>query len=446
MQDSNIKVRLDASYPNHLEAMLQRAQSALEASGFEQLVIASGAQHTQFLDDMPYPFRVNPHFKAWLPVTDVPDCWLVIEPGARPILYFHQPADYWHCVPVVPEAYWTSCFELKTFAEFSEIGACLPAGPGVAVIGEPCLLPQLWQAKSVNPAALMAHLHYQRAAKTAYEQECLRQANRTAARGHRAALDAFLGGGSEFDIYHSFCRGAGVSESALPYGAIVALNEHAATLHYQATERSQPRQRLSFLIDAGVECHGYASDITRTWSTGDALFDALVKGVDAFQQRLAAQVVPGQDYVALHLEAHREVAALLRELEVLTLDAEASVESGITTAFLPHGLGHLLGLQVHDIGGHQVDAGGRVQAPPKGHPYLRLTRRLEEGFVVTIEPGIYFIDSLLGKLRAGENARHINWSRVEQLKPFGGVRIEDDVVATRNGPVNLTREAFAELD
>jgi len=265
-------------------------------------------------------------------------------------------------------------------------------------------------------------------------------------RGHRAALDAFLGGGSEFDIHNAFCRTAGVVDTALQYGAIVALNQHSATLHYGAAERSLPRQRLSFLIDAGVAFNGYASDITRTWGAGDALFEALVQGVDTLQQRLAAKVFPGQDYVALHLQAHREVAALLHELEVIKIDEEESVINGITGTFLPHGLGHLLGIQVHDIGGHQVDVDGTELAPPKGHPYLRLTRTLEEGFVVTIEPGIYFVDSLLDKLRAGEHSRHINWSRVEQLRPFGGVRIEDDVLATATGPVNLTREAFAELE
>jgi len=79
---------------------------------------------------------------------------------------------------------------------------------------------------------------------------------------------------------------------------------------------------------------------------------------------------------------------------------------------------------------------------PDGHPYLRLTRELEEGFVVTMEPGIYFIDSLLAGARADSRASRINWPRVEALKPFGGIRVEDDVAITARGCENLTREAF----
>jgi Xaa-Pro dipeptidase len=106
----------------------------------------------------------------------------------------------------------------------------------------------------------------------------------------------------------------------------------------------------------------------------------------------------------------------------------------------------LIGLQVHDVAGFAADDTGREQIPrPAGHPYLRLTRRLEPGFVVTIEPGAYFIGLLLEAARAHkEHARLINWTLVERLKPYGGIRVEDDVVCRAEGaPENLTRDAFA---
>ena len=119
------------------------------------------------------------------------------------------------------------------------------------------------------------------------------------------------------------------------------------------------------------------------------------------------------------------------------------MQTGVSSAFFPHGIGHGIGLQVHDVAGFaESDRGGSIPRPD-GHPYLRLTRVLEPGMAVTIEPGIYFIDSLLGAARADGRGRAIDWKRVEALRPFGGIRIEDNVVAQAGGPRNLTREAFA---
>ena len=100
---------------------------------------------------------------------------------------------------------------------------------------------------------------------------------------------------------------------------------------------------------------------------------------------------------------------------------------------------------MHDVGGFLAsDAGGTIDKPD-GHPFLRLTRVLEPGAVVTIEPGIYFADLLLQELRGGDHAGSVDWDKVDAFRPYGGIRIEDDVVCTDADPVNLTREAFAAL-
>ena len=102
---------------------------------------------------------------------------------------------------------------------------------------------------------------------------------------------------------------------------------------------------------------------------------------------------------------------------------------------------------MHDVAGLAADDSGEAEIPrPEGHPYLRLTRRLEPGFVVTIEPGIYFIDLLLEEARRTAAGRHIQWDVVRRLQPYGGIRIEDDVVCTEGDvPQNLTRDAFAAI-
>src|SRR5690606_30127798 len=132
----------------------------------------------------------------------------------------------------------------------------------------------------------------------------------------------------------------------------------------------------------------------------------------------------------------------LREFGVLRASPEAALETGVSAAFFPHGLGHSIGLQVHDVGGFAADDAGAVIDPPDGHPFLRLTRTLAPGMVVTSEPGVYFIDMLLDKVRQGPHADSVDWDRVEAFRPYGGIRIEDDLVVTEGEPVNLTREEF----
>jgi Xaa-Pro dipeptidase len=137
------------------------------------------------------------------------------------------------------------------------------------------------------------------------------------------------------------------------------------------------------------------------------------------------------------------LAGVLRDAGLVRCSPEAAVATGISSAFFPHGIGHGIGLQTHEVAGFAASDAGGTLPKPDGHPYLRLTRTLAPGMVVTIEPGIYFIGMLLQPLRAGPHADKVDWAQVEALAPCGGVRIEDNVVCTAAGPVNLTREAFA---
>src|ERR1700736_6548073 len=238
-------------------------------------------------------------------------------------------------------------------------------------------------------------------------------------------------------------RSCGLREQELPYNPIIALNEGGAVLHYQVLEKEPPAQRHSMLIDAGAEFAGYASDITRTYSLRDADFAALIRRMDQMQQSLCAGIRAGVDWRDVHLRAHHLTATLLREAEITTCSAEEAVATGVSSVFLPHGIGHLLGLEVHDVGGFlRAPEGGEIPRPP-GHPFLRLTRVLQEGFVVTMEPGIYFIEQLLNAAKGDARSRSINWPRVEVLRRFGGIRIEDDLAVTADGCENLTRDAFA---
>jgi Xaa-Pro dipeptidase len=138
------------------------------------------------------------------------------------------------------------------------------------------------------------------------------------------------------------------------------------------------------------------------------------------------------------------LAGILREHDFVRMSPEAAVASGVSSTFFPHGLGHMIGLQVHDVGGFQKADSGGTLAKPAAHPYLRFTRTLEPRMVVTIEPGIYFIDMLLAQLKTKPESKDIHWDKVDKFRRYGGIRIEDDVACTDAAPENLTRDAFAQ--
>lgn len=429
-------------YADHLRIQRERTDAAMQACGFESLAIYAGALHMQFLDDQPYPFKPNPHFRLWTPLEHPIECWVVYRPAKKLQLIFWQPLDYWHKPPAAPDGFWTENFEIATIREPNEAKAHVERLPHCAFIGEWREEFAAWGFAERNPSTLLARLHYPRAIKTAYEIECIRRASQRAARGHRAAESAFRNGASEYEIHMAYLQASGHVDEELPYPSIVALNGNAAVLHYQHLERNAPTQRFSFLIDAGAQHHGYGADITRTYSYADDEFAALIEGVHRLQQKLCSQVRSGTDYVSIHSSAHVLIGDLLHEAGLITMSGADALESGLSSVFLPHGVGHLLGLQVHDVGGHQADPDGARRPPPDQHPALRLTRTLEPGFVVTIEPGLYFIDLLLERARNSKLGQHIRWEHVGRLKPCGGIRIEDDVVCTEGEPENLTRDAF----
>ncbi len=435
---------LTALHATHLRTQRERFDRALSACGYSGVVVYSGPLAPLFRDDQTHPFKVHAWFKAWVPLLDVPECFLYYEPGRTPVLLFHQPTGYWHKAAKPPQAYWTPHVDLRPVADRAAAREALPRDLGAtAFIGEPFRELASWGVCAATPPALLTRLDYDRAIKTRYELACLRAANQLAARGHRAAARAFAGGACELEIEIAFIRACGTREQELPYNPIVALNESGAVLHYQMLERTPPPALHSMLIDAGAEAAGYASDVTRTYSYADADFASLIERFDEVQQTLCAGVHAGADWRDVHLSAHRLVAELLHEADITSCDAEEAVATGVSSVFLPHGIGHLLGLQVHDAGGLLRSPDGGEIPRPEGHPHLRLTRVLEEGFVVTMEPGIYFIDQLLEQARGDTRAAKINWSRVESLRKFGGIRIEDDLAVTASGAENLTRDAFA---
>lgn len=431
-------------FARHIAILQQRTRESLEQQGLAGLAIHSGQSLRIFLDDQDYPFKVNPHFKAWLPVLDNPHCWLLVDGHSKPVLLFYRPDDFWHKGADLPTAFWVEQFDIRILTRPEQVADHLPTQrERWAYLGGHLEVAGVLGFSQLNPEGVLNYLHYHRASKTDYELECLREANRVGARGHLAARDAFLAGACEFEINLAYMKAVGQGAFDAPYGNIVAINENAAVLHHTrlSHQRIPDGERHSFLIDAGVDVHGYASDITRTWAWRRGLFAELIAALEVQQLGIISEIRAGLRYTELHQRMHGRIARLLKEFALVDMSVEEMVRAGVTAAFFPHGLGHQLGLQVHDVGGFMQDERGTALAAPEAHPFLRCTRVLAPRQVVTIEPGLYFIDSLLAALQAGPHGKQVNWDRVDSLRPCGGIRIEDNVVLHADGVENLTREA-----
>ncbi|MCB1694348.1 MAG: Xaa-Pro dipeptidase, partial [Pseudomonadales bacterium] len=190
---------VDALYPAHISEVSARYRRALEALGKRAFLIPSGSLKYTFQDDHTYPFVVNPHFKSWLPLTNAPDCFLLVGDG-RPRLFYHQSEDYWHLPPADPTGFWVDEFDIHPIQDAGDIHNLLGDTRELAFIGEETAFADSLGIKSINPDAALAAIHFDRAYKTPYELGCMQLANIAAAQGHLAAEAAFRLGKSEFDI------------------------------------------------------------------------------------------------------------------------------------------------------------------------------------------------------------------------------------------------------
>jgi Xaa-Pro aminopeptidase len=221
----------------------------------------------------------------------------------------------------------------------------------------------------------------------------------------------------------------------------VILSQNGETLHNHDHSQMLSNGRM-LIVDAGAEtAMHYASDFTRTIPVGGT-FSARQR--DIYNIVLAANneatrlIRPGVSYLSVHLAVSEIIAGGLKELGLMKGDVGEAVAAGAHALFFPHGLGHMMGLDVHDMEDlGQIHVGYDDEIRPAGQfgtGYLRLGRKLQTGFVITNEPGIYFIPALIDKWKAEKiNHDFINFDKVEDFKGFGGVRIEDDILVTSDG-------------
>ncbi len=278
----------------------------------------------------------------------------------------------------------------------------------------------------------------QRSVKTEAEIAEIEDALDVTAKMYAAAMSATRPGRSEAKIAAELMKPAMEANRQLAFPPIVTVR--GEVLHNESYANPLTAADM-LLVDSGAESpRWYASDITRTFPV-NGHFEPQQR--DVYEIVLAAQLAaittssPGVTNREVHLIAARTIASGLRDVGLMKGDSDAAVEAGAHAMFFPHGIGHMLGLDVHDM----EDLGDEVGYPADerrstqfGLNALRLARRLEPGFVITIEPGIYFIPALIDRWRAeGRHADFIRYDKVQAFRGFGGVRIEDDILITDTG-------------
>lgn len=273
-----------------------------------------------------------------------------------------------------------------------------------------------------------------RRAKDTLELDRMRQAVEAALAGHVRAQQVARAGLTEralqIEMEAEFFRLGGQRTA---YGSIVGSGPNSAVLHGTPGSRVLGEGEL-VLIDAGAEVDGYASDVTRTFPVS-AEFSGLQR--DLYNLVLTAQTeairaaAPGVEYKQLHLQASATIAQGLADVGILRGAPADLVDADAHALFFTHGLGHMLGLSTHDCAGYLE---GRVPEDRFGLAYLRADLPLEPGYVLTIEPGIYFVPALLtDPVRRDRYRDLVNWELVDGLLDFGGIRIEDDILITPEG-------------
>ena len=280
--------------------------------------------------------------------------------------------------------------------------------------------------------ALPDKIARQRAIKTKEEIERIKRANDGSSDAHIAMWQFSKPNETyEFQLEAEFIAASTKRNlRELGYPCIVGSGKNAATLHYEENS-ALCKEKEIVLVDAGAECEGYTADITRCFPT-DGKFTEDAKLL--YNVVLDVQVDAIERYTngALWADIARQaklktIEGLQKKLGVVNADADLNeaLEAGISEVFLPHALGHYLGLQVHDVG------------PNAGTP---LPVVLEVGNVITCEPGVYFVEALYEKALANEKQKKfLNRENIERFAKVGGVRIEDNIWVTERGPVNLTR-------
>jgi Xaa-Pro aminopeptidase len=345
-------------------------------------------------------------------------------------------------------------YPLSHLATFAKAAATIPLQDPLTRLQQAEILGRTWEdACKLEGAdrALAEALVQLRLVQDEAAIAAIRQAADVTIQAHLAGMACTRKAKTEVQVRAAMEAAIVAENMTTAYASIVTV--HGEVLHNLHSRHSlNPGELL--LADVGAEHSlGWASDVTRTWPvsgkwspTQRAIYEVVLTAHDA----CIAAIRPGAEYAEIHLIAATAIAAGLADLGILKGDPATLVERAAHALFFPHGVGHLLGLDVHDMEDLGDLAGyrpGRTRSDRYGMQYLRLNRPLQAGMVVTIEPGFYQVPAIL------QDSQHralfadcVNWQRLAEFKDVRGIRIEDDVLVTETGSQVLTSALPTDAD
>ncbi|MDZ4754910.1 MAG: M24 family metallopeptidase [Phycisphaerae bacterium] len=390
--------------------------------------------------DQTYAFRVHPDYQ-----------WLTGRRGHGGVLAYHSNEGWLDFVAEVTEAerVWEgrepmSEENTRPLSALREWLQQRGAGP-IAALGAPMPGVQVDHERSARLAAWLLHA---RRVKDAAEIAVMRQAIAATVRGFAAAREATRPGATERDVQielEAAMFRAGADD--VGYATLVGSGPNSSVLHFAPGRRVIEADDL-VLIDAGGAIDGYTADVTRTFAASGSLSSerqALYDTVLAAQVRAVDVCRSGVQWRAVHTSAAIDLATGLIDMGVLRGSAASIVEREAIALFFPHGVGHMVGLGVRDAGGRLPRAANAPRNDPGKEKCCGITLRvdlpIEAGYVMTVEPGLYFIPALLrDPARRERFADCVDWSRVDHLLALGigGVRIEDNLLITTGAPDVMT--------
>ena len=403
--------------------------------------------------DNPYPFRQDSHFLYYVGVSQA-GMALLIEPDGREVLFG---------TPEHPDdVIWFGPHQtLEDHAESAGVDATSPMEELVGMLakhlddgGGVHYLPPYRASRRFALGALLgadprevddggsqelvAAVAGQRSVKEEAEISEMEDALAITAKMYNATMRSAAPGRTEAEIAAIHQAAAGASDRNQAFNPIVTVC--GDVLHNTSYENTLEEGDL-LLVDSGAESPGfYASDITRTMPVTGKFTD---QQRDIYEVVLAANMEaidaagPGVTNRELHLLAAKTITEGLKDLGIMKGNVDRAVAAGAHALFFPHGIGHMIGLDVHDMEDLGDVVGyepGEARSSQFGLNALRLAKKLEPGYVITIEPGVYFIAALVERWEGeGRHKGYIRYDRLAQYCGFGGVRIEDDVLITEGG-------------